>query len=275
MTHLIHGRQVDRYFSGRLGADQSQALLARLWRCAPCRERYQRHLLFERVLPDGASRRDGRLWQTILGSAGAAGATEKGRSERPVRGRSLLLGASFALALVALIPLSPLWPRSRGGGDPVARGALSGASSAPSLHLYRSVGGKTEPLGRELNGGDGILIAYSNPSAELRHLMVFAVDQRGDIHWYYPAYERLGEDPAAIPIRTGAFGVELGEEIRHPLPPGALRIFALFLPEPMHVLGIETLMRTELARHGGAVEEVSSVGPVPGEQTTTLLRVRP
>jgi hypothetical protein len=69
--------------------------------------------------------------------------------------------------------------------------------------------------------------------------MVLAVDGRGGVHWYYPAYERLGEDPAAVPIRARALGVELGEEIRHPLPPGRLQVIALFLPAPRRVLDVE------------------------------------
>jgi hypothetical protein len=40
------------------------------------------------------------------------------------------------------------------------------------------------------------------------------------VHWYYPAYERPGEDPAAVQIRTNAFGVELARRFGIPSPKG-------------------------------------------------------
>jgi hypothetical protein len=105
--------------------------------------------------------------------------------------------------------------------------------------------------------------------------MVFAVDRRGAVHWYYPAYERQGEDPAAVLIRTNAYGVELGEEIRHPLPEGDLRMFALFLRAPHRVLETEAAISAALAARGGSVRELEKLPLLDGEQTSVLLRVRP
>ena len=68
------------------------------------------------------------------------------------------------------------------------------------------------------------------------------------MHWYYPAYRALGEDPAAIPILPGTTGIELGEEIRQRAAPGTARIYALFLREPHRVLEIEALVRSRRSK---------------------------
>jgi hypothetical protein len=224
MIHLLHGSQaIDRYFGGERDAPTVRAAMKRVRRCDDCRRRYERHLLFERARPPGSG--DDRLWRSIQVTASAPPA----RASRP---RVALLVAAFAgVALFVGVR------RHTSDDGFVARGVET-AAAAPALHLYRNVAGRAEPVSESVRTGDGLLLAYSNPS-DLPYLMVLAVDGRGGVHWYYPAYERLGEDPAAVPIRARALGVELGEEIRHPLPPGRLQVIALFLPAPRRVLDVE------------------------------------
>jgi hypothetical protein len=116
-----------------------------------------------------------------------------------------------------------------------------------------------------IRANDGLLLAYSNPTAHLRYLMIFAVDRSGRVYWYHPAFERAGEDPAAVAIRTQAFGVELGDEIHQALPPGPLTMFALFLPQPRTVLEVEAMVQ----RGRGRID-------VPGAMVVTMpLQVAP
>ena len=68
-------------------------------------------------------------------------------------------------------------------------------------------------------------MAYSNPEREARWLMVFAVDEHARVHWLYPAFERPGQDPEAVPVAAARTGVELGEEIHLPLGPGRVRLY--------------------------------------------------
>jgi hypothetical protein len=128
-----------------------------------------------------------------------------------------------------------------------------------------------------IHADDGILIAYSNPGTELPYLMVFAVVAQGAVHWYYPAYEQPGQNPGAPAIRTRALGVELGEEIRHALPVGPLRMVALFLRQPLRVEEVEGMVSEAWRSRGGSVTALETL-PIPrdkGEQLCRLLQVTP
>jgi hypothetical protein len=261
MIHVLHGDLVERYFAGDAGPRATRKMFDRIWICAACRARYERQLLFERVRPDGRERRERRMWGSVT-SAAAAPARAAAAVWSPIR--AAVLVASLAVAAIVVAPRRSAAPVARGGSGVVT----------PSLHLYRTRSGQSEEVRGEIRSDDGVLVAYSNPS-DLGYLMVFAVDTNGDVHWYYPAYERPGEDPAAVPIRTQAFGVELGEEIRHTLPAGDLRMFALFLPAPMHVAEAETMIGQEFLRANRSVRALTSVPVSSGDQTSILLTVRP
>jgi hypothetical protein len=185
---------------------------------------------------------------------------------------SILVGAG-ALAGVLLVVSGA---RMKSATEPVARGVTAAETAAPNVHFFRSVGEhQTEPVAHTIHATDGILIAYSNPGADLSYLMVFAVDVQGGVHWYYPAYEARGQNPAAPVIRTRALGVELGEEIRHALPVGPLRIFALFLRQPLRVEQVEDMVSEAWRRGGNSVSALERL-PIPeGEQLSRLLDVTP
>jgi hypothetical protein len=232
MSHALAHRRIDAYFEGRLGPASEARMRRHLGRCADCRARYERHLVAEAALPDGERRGEDRGWQGILAAAQVPAA-------RPRRGLVPALVLAGAAALVVIVPLA------RRPSEPVERGGPAGtALGSPAVHLFRSLpGGKAAPVTDRIGAGDGWLIAYSNPGTDARWLMVFAVDDACAVHWFHPAYEHAGENPAAVPIRTGENGVELGEEIRHQLGPGRLRVFGLFLREPLKVLVVEDVVR--------------------------------
>jgi hypothetical protein len=144
--------------------------------------------------------------------------------------------------------------------------------------VFRSVSEHAaQPLaaGALIHARDGLLFAYSNPDPALGYLMVFGIDQAYGVHWYYPAYLRPGENPEAVSAVAGGVGIELGEEIRHPLPAGPLLVYALFLREPHRVLEIESLVRTNIAEPRRAFDGSVRL-PVPGSiQTSIILEVAP
>ena len=269
MWHALARRRIDRYFEGRLGRSSEARMRRHLGACDDCRARYQRHLLAEAALPDGERRAEDRGWQGILAAAQApahaAPAPRAMRLALPV----LAVAGAAAAALV-------LVPRLRDPAEPVERGGpSSGAPAAPALHLFRAVpGGTSAPLGDRVRAGDGWLVAYSNPGAEARWLMVLAVDEACGVHWFYPAYERAGEDPAAVPIRTGAEGVELGEEIRHQLRPGRLALVGLFLARPLGVLAVEEAVRRQCSA-GAAWSACAPLALPAVHQTCRPLAVDP
>ncbi|HVR00855.1 MAG TPA: hypothetical protein VMT47_01875, partial [Polyangia bacterium] len=192
----------------------------------------------------------------------------------------LPLGAAAvgaAVILIVAMPRSPSPPRSPTSPDPLARGD-EGAVTPPELHVFRSVSPHTTaPLasGATIGPREGLLFAYSSLDPAFTHLMVFAVDSRYGVHWYYPAYLRPGDDPPAIPIAPGRAGVELGEEIRHELPPGPMRVIALFLREPRGVLEIEELVRKKLAEPRRPLESGSPLPVLGATQASIILRVTP
>ena len=144
MIHVLHVRQIDRYFAGTLRPAAATEMLRRLLRCAACRVRYERHLLYERVLPDGDARQQERLWQSIVASARAETpltATSPTTAEvvrpsfRPFR-PSLFLGTAALASLMLLVAVGAHFETVSG---PVARGSAVEEVGAPTVHLFRTV----------------------------------------------------------------------------------------------------------------------------------------
>jgi hypothetical protein len=282
MTCWRHGRVVDRYFEGRLDANAEARMRARLARCARCRARYERQLVVEAALTggDGAPAAD-RLWRGIQSATDRTASAAVGTSApRTASARWLPLGAAAvgaAAILIVALPRAPSPMRPPTSPEPVARGDER-AVTLPALHVFRSVSSHTTaPLadGATIGAREGLLFAYSSLDPAFTHLMVFAVDSRYGVHWYYPAYLRPGDDPPAIPIAPGRTGVELGEEIRHELPPGPVRVIALFLREPHRVLEIEELVREKLTEPRRPLADESPLLVRGAAQTSIMLRVTP
>lgn len=113
------------------------------------------------------------------------------------------------------------------------------------IQIYRAIEHATpELLGSELSSSDGLLFSYSNlGSRPFDYLMIFAVDARGEVSWFYPAHEQLGENPESIAIRHERANVPLGEVIRQDFAAGPLSLYGLFTREPRRVLEIEAWVK--------------------------------
>jgi hypothetical protein len=258
MGHLLGQWAVDRYFTRGLGPRAEAGLRAHLRGCHRCNHRYQRHLLAESLLPEGERLAGERLWRGI------------GRA-RPAAPARLWLALGLAGAAAALLLLVP-----RFRSEPAERGGARGSLVPPAIHLYRVEGpGRAAPVGARIAANDALLLAYSNPGPVYDHLMVFAVDQRYRVHWFYPAYLRAEEDPTAIPIARERAGVELGEAISHDFTPGKLRVYALFLDRALRVSRIEALVAATLAAPGAPLEREALLPVAGAHQSTQLLEVSP
>jgi hypothetical protein len=292
MMHGGHRRAIDRYFAGRLGAAAEARMRTRVERCEQCRALYERHLVVEAALSAGGGTATDRLWRSIqLGSGlsldadaratqGTAASAARPAALLAPRRRLALGGAALGAAAILLVALPRLGTRPDRAptpGEPVARGG-GAAVPAPALHVFRSVSAHAaEPLsdGAAIHAREGLLFAYSNFDAALTHLMIFAVDAGYGVHWYYPAFLRAGENPAASPVVASGTGIELGEEIRHDLPAGPLRVTALFLREPHRVLEIEDLVHAQLAEPRRPLD-TAVPWLIPGAvEVSTMLRVVP
>ena len=184
----------------------------------------------------------------LVGSVRAA--VERTPSAPPRRWRARRwLPAASGLALAATAAVVTLVVTARpdgdaGSGEFRAKSAGSGGDGdlAVGLEAYLVEGGAPQRLVRALPQGAGLLFAYRNRSAH-RHLMIFAVDQRGEVYWFYPAYEREGSNPRSIEVdTTGEAAVELPDRIEHAFAPGPLAIYALFTARAESVSAIEAIV---------------------------------
>jgi len=99
-------------------------------------------------------------------------------------------------------------------------------------------------LGDRLEKGEYLVFTYTNLGEKpYDYMMIFAVDEGGEVYWFHPAYTRAGEDPAAIEISRGVEAVELREKVRHDYPEGGLWIYGLFTNDPVRVSSIEPLVK--------------------------------
>jgi hypothetical protein len=99
--------------------------------------------------------------------------------------------------------------------------------------------------------------------------MIFAVDAGRSVHWFYPAYERAGTNPASIPIKQGLADVPLPDLIHQDWSPGPLAIHALFSSQPLSVLEVEA--RIEQASSVLATREPLNVSDTLDQVTITEL----
>jgi hypothetical protein len=130
---------------------------------------------------------------------------------------------------------------------PKSAGELAGDREV-GLEVYLLHAADGEPrrlVGGRLPRGAGLLFAYRNESAR-RHLMIFAVDGRGEVYWFYPAHERAGSDPRSIEIASGTGAVELPDVVEHDLAPGPIAIYALFTARAQSVSAIEAVVGSAL-----------------------------
>lgn len=112
--------------------------------------------------------------------------------------------------------------------------------------------GTARPLpGGVVRAGDKLVFRYASGGPDpFGFLMVFAVDAAQDIHWYYPAYETAGSDPASVAIRGDGGAAALPDAIEHPLPAGPLVFYGVFTRTPLRVVDVERRVAATLAREG-------------------------
>jgi hypothetical protein len=170
------------------------------------------------------------------------------------RGRPWMwtLSAAAALAGALFVGLAPQPAdsefRAKSGG------VATDGSRWAGVQIHRvSDTGKSERLKDRLTARDGLVFSYSNLGpAPFDYLMIFAVDARGKVSWYYPAYERHGTDPSAVPIGKSASESRLPDLVRHDHAPGPLAIYGLFAKHPVRVSEVEAWLDAHGARIASA-----------------------
>lgn len=262
----VNQKDLAGLIAGLLDPEPAAALRAHLDRCASCRARHASMLAMARNLaPDAGEFEDAHL----VGDVMQAIRTAKVRSRAPrVIGRWLwapILAASAAAVLLIAKPFSP----DRQDGFAVRGGMAASPDRWVSIEIFRASGAGYRRVIDRIAPQDALAFAYSNRGDEgYRHLMIFAVDETGEIFWYYPAQPGPG-----VSITKTAHA-DLPDEIRHRLRPGRLRVFAVFSKETRAFAEVEEALRREL-RAGRTLERLERLG-LPGTgQQSFLLTVLP
>jgi hypothetical protein len=215
--------RVDAHHEGRLVPAEARALFEHLPECAECRARYDRLAILDRLDPEA---REARVARAL--GFGAAPRRPRVATLAP------WLAAAAAVALVA--GLTP-WTRSNDRGFTV-RGAPI-AEARDVLQIYRvAAAGRIEPIADTMQKGDELCFAYENLDGR-RYFGIFGVDERGQVHWYHPAWARAVDTPRLAAASTTPGPVELREAIAHPLEAGRLRIYLVLTDDPLDVHDVE------------------------------------
>jgi hypothetical protein len=252
MTHTApcsEQRLVDRHFAGRLGVLQENEMRAHLPGCAACRDRYERHLLYAELTGRGRSAQE-RIAQGL----------ELGRpSERPWRVFPLSLATATAAAAMVAVMFQPtrhppqlaqapkvapakVATPPKPAGEFTPRGAPPGGSAALQIYEVPRTGkpyladGKISPR-REL------AFTYVNPRG-YKKLLVFGIDDRGAVFWFYPEWTKAALNPEAVAIKPGLVPLELEAAIRHQLRGQRLRVVGIFTDESLTVREVEERVRS-------------------------------
>lgn len=168
--------------------------------------------------------------------------------------RRWVLAGTLAASLVAVVLARAPWNdtawRAKGMSD-TSTAAWTGVQI-----FVVTPDGDAHSANGSMGTEDALAFSYTNASAEpFAFLGIVAVDAKGAVRWYYPADEEATRVPLLIPIATGVRSEPLPDSVRHPLPHGTLRPYALFSHTPRSVREVEVaLTEGQLATLGHAVE---------------------
>lgn len=222
--------RVDRHFARTLAPAGERAMREHLPTCTECRARYEKQLLLEQLDPDAAGPQ-----------ARIASGRGMGEARPLARGAAPLMGALAVAAMIAFLFIRPSGRdpdagfTARGGGD----GGDAAAQSSYVVVYRRGVDAGASRAGDSIHRSDELTFTYGNPLGK-RYLMVFGVDERRRVFWYYPAWSDPKENPTSISIAPGTG--TLPDAVRHDLEGSKLEIHAVFTNSPLTVTQVEGLV---------------------------------
>ena len=166
------------------------------------------------------------------------------KAPAPSTGRRWVVPAGAAMALAASLLLVVRWLPDDGfrakGGTPAA-GFADGRWAG--IDVYRAGAQGASRAETRLAAGEALAFSYRNAGEQpFTHLMIFAVDARGQVFWFHPAWTDARQDPKSISIVASAATVELREAVTHDFVPGPLVIHAVFTRAPLKVSEVEKML---------------------------------
>ncbi len=228
-------RAIRSHFGAGNSPSAEHSMFEHIADCTSCRTAYERYAAISDADPEAPSRRERLL----------RGLGVRERRANPVWAWRTAVPAIAALAAAALILFLGPWMSPRDGL--VARGN----AARPELIVYRVVEGSGELVTNRVRSSDVLAFAYTNPEGA-PFLLVFAIGADDRVHWYYPAWHSVTEDPSAVAASGGAAVHELPEGVRHDLAVGELTVFAAFADRAWRVRDVESSIRMGTVELPGA-----------------------
>ncbi len=184
----------------------------------------------------------------------------------------LVPATAAATAVLMMVLWSPTKQDATDGFQ--ARGAETiNLNAWVSLQVFRAGKNGYEPVRDVIAADDALAFSYLNRSdSQLRYLAVFAVDNQGEVFWYYPPNVDAGNSPGSVSVQSGAQPIELPEQVAHHLRIGLLRIFGVFSKDPLSVQFIEAQAGRDFVT-SQTVERMTRVSLPDVGQYSLLLRV--
>jgi anti-sigma factor RsiW len=225
---------------GELTTNEVEALRAHLATCSRCQEKQAGIVAMLGDVAQVAASREGmddvafsaRVGQRIRAPETAPPARRSPRWPLwAVAAGLLLLPTGFFLG--AKVP----W-RHTTSGTFTARGGDPRPASAEAL-LVRD--GKLLPLaGKHLRATDALAVRVKNHGLRSIHVLAFARDRAGEVHWLYPAYQNGADNPFAVEIPAGANTHLLPDLVAPESPaPGDMTVMTVLLDRPIAVKEVE------------------------------------
>jgi hypothetical protein len=251
---------------GELPVNRREVVRAHVDGCRRClAERTTLRTMMADLRPSRAANDDGPLFSAkVLAAARSVPQSPKAIPRRG-RARATFFTAALAAAMVAAVWLVP----KRAGvrlpiadeatrpitGTLAARGGASaGERLSAEILLVRD--GRLLPLaGRAMRKSDALAVRVTNLSGSEMHVMAFAWDAAGDVHWLYPAYLDERTNPRSVPIAAGSKPRLLGDVVQPDAPhAGPLRLVTLFAVGPLTVKDVEARLAQTPARQRGTTD---------------------
>ncbi len=227
-----------RLIDGELTENRGSRLRSHLSTCRSCAQELEAQ---ERLVARIAATVDG------LPSPGAAQAVlrrlDAAAAPRPrdlPRWRAALLCAG-GLATVAALAFVALPRGARDGGEFRTRGAAVAWTSKVGIEVWAlEATPRKLAAGARVAQGTAFVASYSNVDTAPAHLLAFALDGEGEVHWLYPGYEDASTDPAAVRLEPRHVQQALPEAVAlEGVPVGPLRIVWIISRGPLRVSSVE------------------------------------
>jgi hypothetical protein len=233
-------RELNAYLEGEVTASERETLEAKLRDSAEARRIFSQLESVRALLSAPAT----RLEHMDLTSRVLARARELGplAEARPAHARRFALPGLIAAACAAAACFVLLLPHQKTlEFREKSNGAALESARWAAVHVFRATGqAASVPLTEQLRADEGLVFTYTNLGEKpYRYLMIFSVDAANQVRWFYPAYDKAGENPESIPIEGGRANATLGELVQQDFSEGPLAVYALFTSEPERVLQIE------------------------------------